>query len=108
MPKLRILLWLILILHGEPDMVGLLAILVLDGDGVVASILLTEVSDRQSTVSPVPASLKEGLLQKRDCYSFMTLKTIHSLLEKLYLISFVIIEAAQKRLSFFEPRCLMF
>ena len=58
---LHSLLRLILILHGQADMVTLLPVLVLDCDRVVACVVLAEITDRQGTVRPVTPTLKERL-----------------------------------------------
>ena len=46
-------------------MVGLLAVLVADGDAVVAGVVLAEVADGQGAVGPVAAALQEGLEKKK-------------------------------------------
>ena len=49
------------VLHGEADVVALLAVAVLDGHRVVAGVVLAEAPDRQRAVRPVAATLQERL-----------------------------------------------
>ena len=49
------------VLHGEADVVALLAVAVLDGHRVVAGVVLAEAPDRQRAVRPVAAPLQERL-----------------------------------------------
>ena len=60
-----VLLGLVGVLHGEADVVGLLAVLVGHLDGVVAGVILAEMADGQRAVGPVAAALKEGLQKRR-------------------------------------------
>ena len=50
------------VLHGEADVVALLAVTVLHGDRVVAGVVLAEAANGQRAVRPVPAALQERLL----------------------------------------------
>ena len=51
----------VLVLHREPDVIALLSVLVLDGDGVISGIFRRQMPDGQGAVGPVSSALQEGL-----------------------------------------------
>ena len=73
----------VLVLHGEPDVVGLLAVLVPHHHLVVTRVVVGQMSDGQGTVGPVPPPLQERLI---------------------FLIK---VQSAQQRHLVLEPGCLV-
>ena len=73
----------VLVLHGEPDMVGLLAVFVPHHHLVVTRVVVGQMSDGQGTVCPVPPPLQERLI---------------------FLIK---VQSAQQRHLVLEPGCLV-